>query len=371
MKIAIIGVVPESIYNFRGDLIKRMISEGHDVIVFTEPCSDLCKEKMRSLGVAHRVYYVRRGSCNFLHDLATFVSLFKLLYEEKIEKSLCYTIKPVIWGGLASALNRLKFYALVTGLGYSFHSETVKGRLVGIVARRLYRLSLAFSEKVFFQNTDDMYFFVSNNIVGEGKPVLVNGSGVNLKHYEQAHFPVGDIVFLCVARLLVDKGLREYYAAAKIVKNRHPHCRFLLVGAADPSPAAIPVDEVLGWNEEGSVEYLGTKEDVREVIKECHVYVLPSYHEGTPRSVLEAMSMGRPIITTDTPGCRETVVPPRNGFLVPHKDVDALAMAMESFVNNSNLIHGMGSESRKIAVDKYDVEKVNDLMMMTMSLDSV
>lgn len=371
MKVAIIGVVPESIYNFRGDLVRRIMAAGHEVVVLTEPCNDIQRDNIRSLGVSHSEYYVKRTSSNIANDIKTFFSLLKILYKEKPDKSLCYTVKPVIWGGLASALIKSEYYALVTGLGYAFHSKSLRGKLTAMIVKLLYKISLSFSKKVFFQNPDDRQYFVSSMLVNEGNAVIVNGSGVNTDHYSIASFPSGGMHFLCIARLLGDKGLRELYAASKKIKAKWPGCRFLLLGGVDTSPDAIPEHEVMAWSDEGSLEYLGTRDDVRDVIKNCHVFILPSYHEGTPRSVLEAMSMGRPIITTDTPGCRETVIPGDNGFLVAAKDADDLASKIERFILDPGLCHTMGVASREIAVNKYNVNKVNDVMMQEMQLDDV
>lgn len=194
---------------------------------------------------------------------------------------------------------------------------------------------------------------------------------------------LGQINFLMVCRLLVDKGVREYVKAAQIVKQKHPEVRFRLAGPLDPNPSGLPRTEIEQWKNKGIVDYLGMLDDIRPAFKDCSVYVLPSYREGTPRTVLEAMSMGRPIITTNTPGCRETIQPSngrsinknstdviqgKNGFLIPTRNVEKLVYAMQQFIKHPELIKKMGQYSRKIAEEKYDVDKVNNVILRVMGL---
>jgi glycosyltransferase involved in cell wall biosynthesis len=175
-------------------------------------------------------------------------------------------------------------------------------------------------------------------------------------------------VFLLVARLIADKGIREYCEAARILRRRHPEARFLLVGGPDRNPASIPITEVARWHSNGDIEYLGELEDVRPALARSLVYVLPSYREGTPRTVLEAMAAGRAIITADSPGCRETVIEGENGFLVPVKSVDSLVEAMGRFIQDPALAVRMGARSREIVVEKYEVHKVNAVMLRAIGI---
>jgi glycosyltransferase involved in cell wall biosynthesis len=198
---------------------------------------------------------------------------------------------------------------------------------------------------------------------------MINGSGVDLGAFRPAALPQGDVSFLLIARLLKDKGIREYVEAARQVRAQYPRTSFHLVGRLDQgNPAGISARELHDWQTEGVVEYLGRLDDVRPAITATSVYVLPSYREGTPRTVLEAMAMGRPIVTTDAPGCRETVRHGVNGYLVPVRDADALAQAMARFVEEPGLIAAMGRESRRIAEEKYDVHKVNRVILQAMRL---
>jgi glycosyltransferase involved in cell wall biosynthesis len=233
----------------------------------------------------------------------------------------------------------------------------------------LYRTGLKYNSVVFFQNPDDLQLFIEKRIIPKNvKPVLINGSGVNTVRFGFASPKLTPITFLLVARMIRDKGIPEYVEAARQLKKRYSEVKVQLLGPLDVNPAAITRKEIEHWSDEGIIEYLGETKDVRPYIAEASVFVLPSYREGTPRSVLEALSMGRPVITTDAPGCRETVQEGVNGYLVPIKDHTALFKAMERFVLQPELIPEFGLASRKIAEQKYDVRKVNSTILEEMEL---
>jgi len=256
-------------------------------------------------------------------------------------------------------------------------------RLAGWLAKSLYRLSLRYSRRVFFQNPDDRDTFVAMGLVAHGQAEVVNGSGVDLEHFQYSRLPdqalrrdaegqrsdgPACVRFLLIARLLRSKGLGEFAAAARLIQRKYPHAEFHLVGPFDTNPAGLKPEEVRSWENEGLLQFHGEQADVRPFFRDCHVYVLPSYREGLPRTILEAMAMGRPIITTDAPGCRETVVDGDNGFLVPVRDAPALAQAMEQFILHPELMEQMGRRSRKIAEDRFDVNKINDRILQLMEL---
>lgn len=353
----------------RGDLIRAMQEAGHEVHSLV-PDYDLLPE-IEELGIEWQTVGLRRTGVNPVADAASIRELYRKIRGIRPDKVYAYTIKPVVYGVPAARWAGVpEVYAMITGMGYLFTGESPKQRLLRAVASRLYRYALARTDAVFFQNPDDRALFEELGILGRSvRPVMVNGSGVHTDRFALAPLPDGPPVFLVIARLLGDKGVMEFVEAARILKARYPEARFQVLGPHDPRlPHALPAELVESWRDDPAVELLGAQKDVRPFIANAHVYVLPSYREGTPRSVLEAMSMGRPIVTTDAPGCRETVVEGENGFLVPPRTVEPLARAMERFILEPGLIPALGGRSREIAVEKYDVGRVNAVIMDAMRL---
>ena len=365
-KILLIGTSPISLINFRKELIKSLIVNGHQVIVMVSKFTSTEVENIKNLGVEYIDYSVERNSLNPLADLKTLLNFIKVFTSENPDIVLAYTIKPVVWGGLASRLFKFNFYALITGLGFAFQGDSFKRKFLTKLVVFLYKAALKKSKAVIFQNTDNRDVFVSKGIVELSKTHVVNGSGVDLEKYNVESLPRGGIKFLCLSRLLGEKGLREYAEAAKIVKNKFPDVEFNLIGPEDSSPDAILLNEVDTWSD--YINYKGSTDDVRPYIKDSHVYVLPSYHEGLPRSTLEAMSIGRPVLTTNAVGCKETVEEGINGFKVPVKSADELAKKMIWFIENDSQVKKMGVESRRMVEDKFDVHKVNEEMLKIMEI---
>ncbi len=371
-KVLLIGSIAGSIVNFRGDLIKEWIARGFEVTTLSRPSKEVRKERIRALGARHREIPIERDKINLFKDIRLIFALKKIFKEEQPDYIFAYTVKPVLYSALClGASGGAKLYMMITGLGYAFSGATLKQRLVKVIIRLLYRRAMKKSTVVFFQNIDDLTVFKELGLVDPGQRiVMVKGSGVNLEHFYYGEPRAGEeIVFLLIGRLLGSKGIREYAEAAKLVKARYSNVTFKLLGRLLNSPDSISAKELDGWQEEGVLEYLGGTEDVRPYLESCSVYVLPSYREGTPRSVLEAMSMGRAVITTDAPGSRETVINGVNGYLVPVKDSRALVKAMERFIEQPKLIEKMGIESRRIAEEKFDVHKVNRVILDAMEID--
>jgi glycosyltransferase involved in cell wall biosynthesis len=327
--------------------------------------------RLESIGVACHEIPLNRTGLNPFADGALLYNLIGLMRRARPNLVIAYTAKPVIFGLLAARIARVpRRYALITGLGYAFTGPLAgKRRMVRAVIALLYRLALRGADRVFFQNPDDLAQFAALELLTNVRPVVVNGSGIDLAHFGPAPFPEGPVRFLLVARLLSAKGIREFAAAAAVLLQRHPDVQFHLLGGLDSNPDALDRIEVTRWHDDATLVWHGEVRDVRPHIAACHVFVLPSYREGTPRSVLEAMAMGRPIITTNAPGCRETVIDGRNGFLVEPQSVVPLAEAMERFVNRPELIELLGAASRAIAENKYDVHEVNAHMLREMDLD--
>jgi glycosyltransferase involved in cell wall biosynthesis len=367
--VVIVGALAMSMEKFRGDLIRVLAAAGHRVTAMSASTSADEVQRICALGANFRALPVQRNGLNPCQDLQTFFALRRAFKELKPDVVLAYTIKPVIWGGLAlTKCKHTRSIALITGLGFAFQERGHLRKALTHVITQLYRIALRRLDSVVFQNPDNLETFVSRGIVVRSKCHVVNGSGVNCDYFTDTPLPAGPPRFLLIARFLGEKGLREYAEAARIAKQRHSDAAFQLVGFEDPSPDAVPMAEVRAWHEEGVIQYLGEASDVRPFLADCHVYVLPSYHEGMPRSVLEAMAMGRPILTTDVPGCRETVVPGENGYLVSKADVAALAERMIWFIENRDQWQRMGQASRRMAEERFDVRKVNAELLRIMDL---
>lgn len=353
----------------RGDLIKYWASLGHRIKAIV-PAYDW-NDSIERLPLEWETIDLRRASLNPLADLAAFKAIRRSINAWRPDTIFSYTAKPVLYGSLAAAKEGVpNIFSMITGLGYARTGRGLKQKLALSVQNQLYRRALRVNTAVFFQNPDDEQLFLKEKLIStSAKRCITNGSGVNLERFPLSWPPPEKpIVFLMIARLLYDKGVTEFVAAARELAR--PGLRFVLVGPHDPNlPAAITQDQLDNWKSNGAVEFVGGVSDVRPYIRESTVFVLPSYREGTPRSVLEAMSMGRPIITTDAPGCRETVDDGINGFLVPVGDHMALANAIKRFVDQPPLIQEMGMASRRIAEEKYDVKKVNAMITEVMGLD--
>lgn len=373
-KFLLIAGFAESLIAFRKPLIVALLNKGLEVHVAAPEllANPEIISELTELGVVAHDIPLQRTGMNPLTDLRSLLALWQLMRQVKPRYVLGYTIKPVIYGTLAAWLARVpQRFALITGLGFAFIGEEDHQRSrVRAVVQGLYRAALRHCHTVFFQNPDDEVLFRQLKIVStNANTCVVNGSGVDVSEFEVAPFVAQPALrFLLIGRLLGDKGVREYVQAAEQIKQRYPATQFDLVGWIDANPNTITQVELDQWIAAGTVNFLGRLNDVRSAIKDCSVYVLPSYREGTPRTVLEAMAMGRAVITTDAPGCRETVVDGDNGFLITVKDADALAQAMLRFIEQPELIAQMGKRSRFIAEHKYDVHKVNAQMLKGMNL---
>lgn len=373
MKVLVVGGYAPSLVNFRGHLLQSLVDGGHEVHAAAPGliADTVTEQRLRGMRVNTHDVTLRRTGTNIFADIASLWSLVAIIRAISPQVILTYTIKPVIWGTIAATFAGVPHrFALVTGLGYAFTGTLAgKRRLVNGIVRFLYWASLKRVQKVFFQNSDDEALFRKLGLLPDNIPsAVVNGSGVDTEHFAPKPLPAGAPSFLLIARLLKDKGICEFACAAEIVRQKYPEVSFNLVGPTDSNPDVVSMEELDEWQRKGILTWHGEQADVRQAIACSHVYVLPSYREGTPRTVLEAMAMGRPVITTDAPGCRETVEEGRNGLLVPPRCSKLLAAAMMKFIENPQLIAEMGRQSRRIAEDKYDVRKVNAMILREMDL---
>ena len=321
--------------HFRLGLMETLRQQGHEVIAaaaFDGGEVRLQGRGIRCLPLAN----LERGGLKPWAEAACLGELLRLYRRERPDLVLNYTIKPVIYGSLAAALVGIPSLCTITGGGYAL----MRPGLLQLLVRRLYRLALRFPQAVFFQNRDDRDFFLQTGLVQAEKVRLVPGSGVNLDYYSpERGGPTGQsarqgaMVFLFIGRLLWDKGLGELAAAAGRVREQFPQVEVWALGRPDPgNPAAIPEEQIRQWEREGRLRWLGWAEDVRPLISQSEVVVLPSYREGIPRSLLEAMAMAKPIITTDSIGCREVIEDGKNGLMVPARNAEALAAAMRKML---------------------------------------
>lgn len=367
MKFVLISPKNRTVYNFRGDLIRELIAKGFEVAVTGPDETDI--DKITALGARFKMIPVNKTGTSVLADIKYCRALTRFLKEEKPNVTLAYTIKPVVYGAIAAHRAGVKnINSLITGGGYTFIAKSLKARVLGVIVRTLYKIGFNKSTHIIFQNPDDLDEFCSRGLAKREKCSFVNGSGVNLKNFEIENYP-NNVSFFMLSRLLKSKGVVEYLEAARKVKEKYPEVNFYILGKYETAMQdAVPRDYVERFISDGIVTRFDETSDVRPYYKMSSVYVLPSYREGTPRTVLEAMAMGRPVITTDTQGCREAVKDGVNGFLVPVKDVDAVRDKMVWFIENQSEIAKMGIESRKYAEEKFDVEKVNADLIRIMDI---
>ena len=359
MHIVIITSSAKALFNLRKELVESWIKANHKVTAIGDLPEEIFKDRCNQNGFDYKSVTLQRNGLNPLIDYRTLQELTALLKELKPDRVFCTFAKAITYGAWAAKRAGITHvYSLMSGLGSIYRSDSIKAKLIRVLMDILYKNAFRCSKKVIFQNRDDQTLFVNKRLVNENKTVIVNGSGVDIDRFEASSFPMKS-TFLFVGRLLKEKGIREYIAAANCIKEKYPDSVFWAVGDIDTNPSSLQESEVKKYQEEGLIEFEGFQDDVRSFIRKCDFFVLPSYHEGTPRCVLEAMSMGRPIITTDAPGCRETVIDGVNGFLVPVGDVNVLADKMAFLLENESKAHEMGLESRRIAENKYDVRKVN------------
>lgn len=344
-------------------MLKALVQAGYEVTAFAPNLAGSHIEKLDRHGIAGRRYELEPTGLNPLRDLRALFKLWQLMRKEHPDLVFVNNIKPVVFGGLAAAFARVpRRYALVGGLGYAFTDAAGGERrwLERIIASALYAVVFRVLHLVIFHNADDLSLMARRRICPRRRAAVVQGSGVDISRFtpfdRNAAKPDN---FIFVGRLLRDKGISEYLAAAEKVKALHPSANFVVVGGADSNPTAIDVGALQRLHETGVVHWVGQVDDVRPYLRDASVFVLPSYREGLPRSTLEALACGLAVITTDAPGCRETVRDGVNGLLVPVRDEDSLAQAMMRLCGNPHEVETMGKAGRRLAEEKFSIEQVN------------
>lgn len=369
MDLLIVAANARSLIANRGNLLRDLKARGLSVAAAV-PTADYLPE-VEQLGIDIYPFAMGRTGINAWRDMRTVFSLYRLMRRVRPAAVFGYGVKPVVYGSLVARQAGVpRTYAMITGLGHVYTTQNMRTRFLRHVITRLYRLGLDRCDRIFFQNPDDLQEFIDRGIVRDKRKVVrINGSGIDLDRFAQQPLPDGPPTFVFIGRLLTEKGVAEFVEAAGMLRERWPRARFVAVGPHDPGlPHAVNGGDLEKWRAAGVVEFIGGVKDVRPWLADCSVFVLPSYREGTPRSVLEAMSVGRPIVTSDAPGCRETVMEGENGFLVPPRDAASLARAMERFLESPALIPRMAEASRRLVEQKYDVREVNRVILEAMEL---
>jgi len=347
------------------DLMRRL-QVHHEVLVIA-PHDGGVRELERA-GVKCLTVKLSRRGMNPITDIGYLLSLLQHFRRIRPDIVFNFSIKPVIYGSIAAQLTRVeKVFSMVTGLGYVFSGKGIVPWLLRKVVTFEYRKALRTNPKVFFQNSDDRDIFLRRHLIVPDQGCIINGTGIDTDYFGFTQRPVEPFEFVLIGRMLKDKGIIEYCEAAKRLRDRFPDTVFRLVGPYDDNPIGLTAGELKALVERTGVTYSGAVEDVRPVLGRASVFVLPSYYrEGTPRAILEAMASGLPVITTDHPGCRETLDPGVNGLLVVPRSVESLFQAMLSMRTDTDKVRQMGVEGRRIAESRYDVHKVNDSILRAM-----
>jgi glycosyltransferase involved in cell wall biosynthesis len=368
MRIVVSASDGKSLTNFRGSLIKEMQRRGHEVICTSIEAPERMEDEIHKLGAKYYCIPGTRTKINVLSNIRMLFSYIKAYRSLKPDLCFLYMSKPVIFGGLAAILCRIRYkYVFVTGLEVVFYSNGIKNILIRCLLIVLFKIVHSKCDAVFFMSRDDYAKMLRWKLVKREQAVIVNGSGVDMEYFTRKCMPASDTVCM-TARLLWSKGVREYVKAAELVRQQYPQVTFLLVGGLDENPEGISEKELETIIEKGCVRYCGYADDVRKYLEECSIFVLPSYHEGNGRSIVEAEAVGRPIITTTAPGCCETVIDGFNGFLIPPRDEKALADRILFLLEHKQLKMNMAEYSYQLCCEKYDVRKINQVFIDVMKL---
>lgn len=339
--------------NFRGNVIKSFLNEGYDVTIVSPKDKSVnikdFDERLNFMPIE-----VSRKGKNPFSDLIYCKKLFDIYRKEKFDLIFHYTIKPNIYGNIASHFTKIKSISIIPGLGHLFIKESFVTKIVEI----LYRFSLSYASEVWFLNEDDKKEFLKRKLVKENKIKILPGEGIDLEKFKPIEIERNDnkIIFLMIARVLWEKGFKEYVETAEILKEKYSNLEFQLLGGIDTgNPSGVPKEIVMKYHNNGVINYLGTTNDVPSVIAKCDCLVLPSYREGVPRTLMEGAGMEKPLIATDVTGCREIVIDNYNGFLCKKQNSKDLADKIEKFLSLSQKEREkLGKSGRKLMKKKFE-----------------
>ncbi len=359
MKIIYIVNVDWFFISHRLPIALEALKQGHDVHVFTKDTGKM--EYLKSLGIRVCPINLERGSVNPFKSLKLLLDLKEKITSIQPDVVHLVTIKPVLIGGLASILAKVPsiVYA-ISGLGFIFTNTMLKAKILRLGIIPLYRLALSAKNKtVIVQNLDDLRILRQYVAIPESQTTLIPGSGVDLKQFDFQPLPLTNKIVLMACRLLADKGVYEFHRSVRLLKEKYPDVKFVLVGGIDPdNPTSLTKKELNEWVERGDLEWWGHQRDMSEILSQATIVVLPSYREGMPKVLLEAQALGRPIVTTDVPGCREAIEDGKTGFLVQVKDEQSLANAIEKLIINDELCLQFSHNARVLAEQKFDIKQV-------------
>lgn len=374
LTVLLIAGLAWSLVNFRLDLMRRMVANGHRVLAAAPDFDTETKTTLRAAGIEPFFVPMQRTGLNPIRDLQALSALRKLIRDRRPDVIVPYTMKPIIWGSLAARLEGdVRCYPLFTGLGYAFSEPHPRGkrRFVRRIAIGLHRFALRKIQLGFYYNAADLADLRRFGMIpARARMVAVPGSGADTDRFAPSALPPGQPVFLFIARMLRSKGIEDLTAAARALRAEGRDFRLELLGPTDSNPDAINETTLHGWQAQGDLIWHGATRDVRPYLAGAHVLVLPTrLREGVPRTILEAMACGRAVITTDAPGCGETVGDGDGGFVVPVGDVDALTAAMRRFLDQPGLAAEMGARARLRVCRNNDVHLVNRLLLTEMGLE--
>lgn len=375
-KIILVGTTASNLYGFRKDFILASIKKGYQVYAFVSEYNDKWLEKIRNLGAIPVIYKLSRGGLNPLFDIFSIYQLAKKIKKINPAIVFSYSAKPSIYGTLAAKLAKVpRVIGMLEGLGYTFTEQpegiSTKTFFIRKIQVFLYKLAFPKLDDLIFLNPDDEQDLLRNYRITVKNVHILGATGLDLREYSYRLATINPINFLFIGRLLKEKGIFEFIEAIKIVKKKYPLTNFTILGEIDTeNPGALKNEQLDELIAEDIFQYPGHVSNVIEWIHQSSVFVLPSYREGLPRSTQEAMAVGRPVITTDVPGCRETVVEGVTGFLVPRWNSQALAEKMIYFIQHPEQINKMGYQARVYAEEYFDANKVNIKLLEILAIDA-